>query len=280
MTLIGSKLMRNSSSKSPLVSFQLPLTTRDEEVASDKNHQITLNRLTVVRVLGLIAVILVLASVAGQCTKYLSRNESVYGLIGLFDIDGEASIPSYFSASLLMLAAYLLSIISILKRKSRAPFALQWTILAFTFLYLAVDEAAGIHELLMKPTEELLGAHLTTGIFYFAWVIPGMAVTVLFALSFLVFFLYLPTPVRSFVLVAAILYIGGAIGMELIGGWYIEYREVDLTFNMIATVEESLEMAGAIVFIHALMTYIEANYREVRFRFEHSTETAKPSRLN
>lgn len=39
---------------------------------------------------------------------------------------------------------------------------------------------------------------------------------------------------------------------------------------MIATIEETLEMAGVIIFVRALMTYIEANYGEVQFRFKHS----------
>jgi hypothetical protein len=245
-----------------------------EESPMDNNHQIVLNRSIIVRALGTIAGFIVLASIGGLLTKFLLGHDTVYGLINLFNLDGESNIPSYFSASLLLLAALLLSIISVLKRKSRAPYALQWTILAFTFVYLAVDEAASIHELLTRPTEELLGDR-TIGIFYFAWVIPGMAITLVFALLFLKFFLHLPLQIKLFVLLAAILYIGGAIGVEMIGGRYAEQRRDELTYNMIVTLEESLEMAGAIVFIHALMTYIEANYREVRFRFEHSNENTR-----
>ena len=37
---------------------------------------------------------------------------------------------------------------------------------------------------------------------------------------------------------------------------------------MIPTVEESLEMAGVIIFIWALLKYIAENYKEVRFRFD------------
>jgi hypothetical protein len=69
--------------------------------------------------------------------------------------------------------------------------------------------------------------------------------------------------------VAAILYIGGAIGVELIGGRYAElHGEENWTYSMITTVEESLEMAGLIVFIWALLEYCADNYKEVRFRFE------------
>ena len=47
---------------------------------------------------------------------------------------------------------------------------------------------------------------------------------------------------------------GGAIGVELIGGRYLELHGVEnLTYAMITTVEESLEMAGVIIFIWALL---------------------------
>lgn len=235
----------------------------------DNNHQIVLNRSIILRVLVTIALFLVLASIGGQLTKYLTGHDSVYGLVRLFDLNEEGNIPTYFSASLLLLAALLLATISALKRTSGARYALQWTILALTFLYLAVDEGARIHELLIRPTKELLGGK-TTGIFYFAWVIPGMAITFLFALFFVKFLLHLPVQTRLFFVLAAVLYIGGAIGMEMIGGRYAEQHGAYLTFNMILTLEESLEMAGMIVFIHALMTYIEANYAEVRLLFEPS----------
>lgn len=236
----------------------------------DYNHQIVLNRSIMIRVLGTVAGFLVLANIGGQLMKYFTGYGSVYGLIRLFNLDREGNIPTYFSASLLLFAALLLWIIGVMKKTSRAPYALQWTILAFTFLYLAVDEAGRIHELLNRPTKELLG-NLTTGILYFAWwVIPGVAIALVFGLLFLKFFLHLPLQIKLFVLLAAILYIGGAIGVELIGSRYAEQHGVEnLTYNMITTLEETLEMAGVITFVRTLMAYIETNYEEVRFRFEH-----------
>ena len=41
-----------------------------------------------------------------------------------------------------------------------------------------------------------------------------------------------------------------------------------MTYRMIVTIEESLEMAGLIIFIWALLKYIAENYKEVRFRFD------------
>ncbi len=182
------------------------------------NHQIVLFRSLMVRALGAIASVLVLASLGGQLTKYLTGDNSVYVLVRLLNLNRErGNIPTFFSALLLLFAALLLWIIGVMKRKSRGPYALHWTILAFTFLYLAVDEATVIHELLNRPTRELLG-NLNIGTFNFAWwAIPGTAITLFFGLLFLKFLLHLPLETRLFVLLAAILYVGGAIGVEVIG---------------------------------------------------------------
>lgn len=228
---------------------------------------IALNRATIVRILTSISFLLVIANIAAQCTRYLTPHQNVYGLIHLFDLDEENNLPSWFSASLLLGSAVLLAIIAHFERKSRARCSSKWAILAWTFLYLAVDEAASIHELLIRPTDELLGPKLTTGIFSATWVVPALAVAAPFAFSFFRFLLHLPAKVRSLFLLAGTLYIGGAVGLEMISNWYFEQHLFNLTYSIFVTLEESLEMAGAIVLIHALLLYIEANYLEVRFRF-------------
>ena len=43
----------------------------------------------------------------------------------------------------------------------------------------------------------------------------------------------------------------------------------NLTYSMMVTVEESLEMGGVILFIWALLVYIADNYKEVRFELRH-----------
>ena len=127
-----------------------------------------------------------------------------------------------------------------------------------------------MHELLVPPTRELLGDY-ASGIFYFAWVIPGIAFILLFALTFVKFLLHLQLRTRWLFLVSAVLFIGGAVGTELIGGRYAELHGFqNLTYTMIATVEEALEMAGVIVFIFALLKYVETNYNEVGFYFGNS----------
>ena len=49
---------------------------------------------------------------------------------------------------------------------------------------------------------------------------------------------------------------GGSLGVEVIGGRYLDTHGVNLTYKMITTIEEALEMLGIVVFVGALSSYI------------------------
>jgi hypothetical protein len=233
-----------------------------------ESNQILLNPSTITRALGAVAFFLVLASIGGQLSKFLLGHGYVKGLVPLFDLDSERNVPTFFSVLLLIFAALLLAFIAVLNGRRESSDVSKWTILSFGFLYMAYDEAFNVHELLIVPVRTLLG-NSNLGIFYYAWVIPGIALAFVLALFFLKFLLRLPATTMLTVLLAATLYIGGCIGFELIGGSYAEsHGSKNLTYNMITTIEEGLEMAGLIVFIYALLVYIADTYKEVRFRFK------------
>jgi hypothetical protein len=230
--------------------------------------QISLNPSTIARILGAVAFLLVLASIGGQFAKYVYGHSHLKGLVPLFYIDKEENIPTYFSLLLLLFAALLLAVITLLNGKQRTPHVSKWAILSFGFLFMAYDEAFQVHERLVTPVRTLLGDS-NLGVFYYAWVIPGIALVLVLALFFLRFLLHLPAITRLRFMMAATLYIGGAIGFELIEGRYAElHGERNFTYSMIVTIEESLEMGGLIVFIWALLKYFADNHKEVQFRVE------------
>jgi len=234
---------------------------------SRETHHISLSPSTIARVLGVIALLLVLASVAGQLSKFLLGHGHLKGLVPLFNLDQEQNIPTYFSALLMIFASLLLAVIAVLDGKHRTHDVSKWAILSFGFLYMAYDEAFQVHELLIRPVRSLLGGG-SLGIFYYAWIIPGIALVLVIALYFSRFLWRLPVATRRTFLLAATLFIGGSIGFEMIGGAWAElHRQPNLTYSMITTVEESLEMAGVIVFIYGLLVYLADNYKEVRLRF-------------
>lgn len=228
---------------------------------------ITLQPLKVVRFLGFIVVLLILANIATQIMNFVVGHNYVYGLVPLFDMDGEHNIPAYFSAIILLIAAFLLSTIASFKKRKGDSYARRWRILSIIFLYLTMDEAACIHELLFRPTQEILGTGWLPSPFL-GWVIPGSALVLIFALSYWKFLLHLPAKSRRLFLIAGILYAGGAVGMELITIYYANLYGTKslLPYAIMSTVEETLEMAGIILFIYALLDYIASSVKEIRFR--------------
>jgi hypothetical protein len=217
-------------------------------------------------VLGLTGAVLVLVSTAGQLFRYATGHDTVWGLIPLFYVDTEDNVPSYFSAAQLLIAALLLGAIAFIKQRTRAQYRTRWILLAFTFLYLSIDEAEGLHELAIQPMRQLMGSW-ASGFLYYAWVVPGAAVAVVLGLAYLKLLWEFPDRLRRLVVIGAILFTGGSIGMELIGGWCFDHYGQTLLYSLIVNVEEGAEMAGITVFIYALLTYLGEITGELRLTF-------------
>ncbi len=232
------------------------------------DSQISFSSATIIRILNALTFLLILASTAGQFLKFSFGEDYLKRLVLLVHLDHEHNIPTYFSVLLMLFAALILALIFEFNRKQKAPHVWKWAILSFGFIFMAFDEAFQVHEKFIWPFRALLGEN-NLGIFYFAWVIPGSIVVVAIGLFFSKFLLHLPTIVRFRFFIAATLYIGGAIGVELIGGRYAElYGEENWIYSMITTIEESLELIGLIFFIWSLLKYCEDYYPNVQIHFE------------
>lgn len=184
------------------------------------------------------------------------------GLIPMFDLGGEGNVPTLFSFLLIAANAALLGCIAADARRRDDAMALRWKLLAIIFVFLAVDEMVGLHELSGKPLRILLDA---SGAFTYAWVVLAIPLLVLLGLYYLRFVLALPTTTRDLVVFAGFIYVGGALGMEMIGGLYSpEYGTRTLTYGICEVIEETLEMAGMAVFLLTLKHYASRHVSEVR----------------
>lgn len=169
-------------------------------------------------------------------------------------LNGETNLPSTFSALLLLGAAVLLGVIARVKGALQDSQRRVWTGLALLFSYLALDEAAGLHERLIVPVQGLVR---TDGVLHYAWVVPYGVLTVLVLLACLRFLRELSPRTRARMLLAGFLYVGGAFGFELIEG-YVKtlYGRHTFLMEVLITAEETLEMFGVILLIATLLAYI------------------------
>jgi len=170
----------------------------------------------------------------------------------------EKNVPTLYSSFALILCAMLLSIIA-LKHKRLGSSYLPWFGLAFIFLFLSIDEIASIHENLIKPTRSTFN---TSGLLYYAWVIPYGIALVVFLLAYLKFLMNLPRKIMMLFIISGVIYVSGALGFELIGGLHADSHGTNnLMYSFITTCEEFLEMLGVIIFIYSLLYYIISEFK-------------------
>ncbi len=197
---------------------------------------------------------LTLASLAGQVSKFVLGHDTLLGFVDLFHLDREMNVPAWYSSSTLLLCSILLGLIANHKMREGDCYSLHWVGLALIFVFLSLDEAISVHERLIAPMHLLLGGG--SGFFYFPWVIPYMIVVALFLLVYWKFIIDLTPTIRKLFLMAGAIYVGGALGMEMIDGFYADVYGRDLTYELLATLEEVGEMLGIVIFIYALCYYL------------------------
>jgi len=229
------------------------------------NFEISLNPSKILNILALIIIMLIIASLIGQIFQYFFDHEYVFGFVPKFNLDKEANVPTYFSSFLLLFAGVLFGIIAIFKLKTDDMYAKHWSVLAILFTVASIDESAGIHELTILPLRHFLG---TSGFLYYAWVIPGMLFVIFLSIAFWKFGLDIPKTTKRLLIIGVIVYFTGALGLELIGGYYTElYGRDNFFYSIITTIEESLELIGVVLIIKALLNYIEVNLPKVTLTF-------------
>lgn len=225
-----------------------PRVAKEDEAAT--SEALTVIRVSaVVRFLALVAGGLLLIHLLVLIANHGFGHGRLLGLVRLLHFDREANLPTWFSSVIALVAAALFAVLwrqfPLGGRRAHA-----WLLLSFCFCYISIDEVAQIHEQLMVPVRERLDL---SGLLYFSWVVPyGLAVLIL-AMVLLPFVRRLDSEDRGRFITAAVVYLTGALGVELIGGWLFESLngQSTLVYDLVTTCEETLEMAGLILLIRA-----------------------------
>ena len=213
-------------------------------------YQIPLDRKKIVARLSMVAGFLIVMHGLLMTYHYLIE-ETPWYLMQLFDMNEEHNLPTWFSGFILLIATAFLGIVTRDKRSSGDQMKGRWTILFLGFCFLSIDEIAGLHESLNSVIDP-------------SWAWGGLIISVLLGVYFIPFLRTLPrTSIRDFV-VSGVVYVGGAVGMELVG------QPLDgdaLPYNMSTMVEEGMEIFGIILFIRALLSYMSNDKTEIEVEF-------------
>ncbi|MBE9549055.1 MAG: hypothetical protein IMF09_06560 [Proteobacteria bacterium] len=174
--------------------------------------------------------------------------------INVLNLDKEAGIPTLVVIIEWLLCVTMLLLIAGVRKKQHKSW-FMWGLLALLFLFLTIDESISIHEYLA------LGLHYrlnTSGLLYFAWVIPYGLVFAVLCFAYLRFFLGLSIRVKRQFILAAVLFVGGALGIELLEGRYFALYGRDVFYHLVyVSIEETMEMLGLLVFFRALIIQLQ-----------------------
>lgn len=164
----------------------------------------------------------------------------------------EGNLPTWYATGLLWTAALGLGRCA---RREPGLDRLWWWGLAAIFMLFSLDEAIELHEGLDADAQR-------HGVLYYSWVVPAAILTSTFVAVYAWFWLRLPAPTRRGFALAFVLYVGGALGMELpLGAWYEAHGDENLGYGVLDFVEESLELVGLCVFLLAIARHQQLTAR-------------------
>jgi hypothetical protein len=170
-----------------------------------------------------------------------------------FSLDSEANLPTWWSSLLLAAAGGLALFVA---RRTLHPHVAAhrrlWPLLGVGLLVMSLDEAALIHEAIVGGQFESLIDD--GGAFAFAWVVPGLVVVAALAIAYLRFVVTLPGASRQAFVAGAVVYVGSAIGLEMVDG-IVNGDDGTLTNAkvLVAGTQELGEMVGTVLLVLGLL---------------------------
>lgn len=229
-------------------------------------------RRVVTWLMGAIGVLLTL-HLATQIARFQFGRPTLMGMTERVYFGAEASIPAWFSSSLMLGCALLLLWTAAETSRRRRADAWYWFMFGIVFVLLSADEAAALHESLSPAFAGMFNwlAFTFGGPFVplsqkptYAWAVPGLVATVAFAVASVRFLWRLPATTRMLFLIAGGVFVGGAVGAELIGGAYSGALGANTPgFVAIMTLEETLEMVGLVLFAYAVLSYMASQFGDL-----------------
>lgn len=218
---------------------------------------INLNPRYVFNALLVLIILLIFANIFSITTKlnyFLDYNNQDYVrvLSNLFDFNIEKNIPTMFSAFILLFSAGLLGLLGIKDKMNGTKYS-PWFGLSAVFVFLSVDEMMELHEHLITVVKMFIP---TSGILYYAWIIPYTIGVIILLLIYYKFLFRLPRKILYLIILSGFIFIFGAIIIESFGGWEHElHGDRTLIYCSLYTVEETLEMLGVSLFIYTILSY-------------------------
>ena len=205
----------------------------------------------VTRIALLAVLVLSIAGILVQYLRFAHDYEYLWGLAPLFNPAREGNVPTWFSSALLLVSATALAVAGGCLRAARSPGAQWWLVLAVVLCLASLDETANLHELFSRQARR----SFTPG-FGQLWVLVLGPVALVFLAVYTGFIRRQDPRVRRPFALGAALFVGGALGVELVEILLQLRGAGELAVAAITVGQEVLELLGAAVLLHASLTLL------------------------
>ncbi len=217
--------------------------------------KLEINPKKVTRFLYLSIAILAVLHVANLVIYFWVGDPDEFDFIQLIDFDYEENLPTTFSSMLFFINSFLLWIIWRSEKLGKGKDKIQWLVLSILFLYLGFDESAKIHENLGDIIETYVDA---SGYLYFPWSLAYLSIFAVLVILYFPFFLRLAKSTKIKFTIAAVVFVTGAAGFDIISAKEAYENGTDtILYSVLYTIEELMEMIGLVLFTGALMEVIK-----------------------
>jgi len=205
-------------------------------------------------------IVLTALGTASEISYYVLDHKRLLGAVRQLSLAEEANIPTWYSSLVLTSCALCLAIIGFSKPKNGDGSRRHWLILSMIFLYISMDETSVIHEMTIQPVRE---AFDLGGAFYYAWTLPAAVLMTIFLISYLGFLRQLRAGSRNRFILAGLIYVGGAFGTEFVISYWWDTHGDGLRNGSLNVAQESMEIAGASLFLAALLRHMARTSDEI-----------------
>lgn len=184
------------------------------------------------------------------------EDSRLHGVHKYLYVGEEYNLPTWWNSGLLLVMAMLALAVRARTAADRTGERRAWLLAAAATGYLSLDELTRLHER-AGALNRLVGFSVPT----FQWVLTGVVVAFLGTVVLYVTTRPLATPTRRQLGLALVMYVGAALGLEIVGGSF--FIAGDKAVGVLLThVEELVEMLAVVVGIRAVLLHAAAHDSE------------------
>jgi hypothetical protein len=208
-------------------------------------------RRSVLATLTVVAGALLILHFAAMYAWFVLDDRLLLGFTPVLNVDEEVSLATFQQIVQLLVICLLLFALGTASHRRAPADSAAWLSMAAIAFYFAADESATLHETLtplLRRTVEV------GGLLYLPWLALATALIIVFIRWHVPLLRRLDRRTRNGLLLGAVLFGIGAVGLDAAGSAFVERRSA-LDLVVLAPIEEAMEVGGQLIVLSALLRY-------------------------